>query len=193
MSCACTTCHIIVEDGFNNLEDATDDEDQEEEEEEEEDDSSQELKGTVKFSLGSFSKDLECLPKEPEEFVASECKIEVKAKALKDGLTQIQGILSIDGKSEEEMQALNNEITLYYYDQSQEVQEKDEDEEEEDNEEEVGSDQALAGQDEEERTEEAPANGKRKELDEKFNKKQLIEKSLSSAREQVVMSQKIIY
>ena len=26
MSCACTTCHIIVEDGFNNLEDATDDE-----------------------------------------------------------------------------------------------------------------------------------------------------------------------
>ena len=24
MSCACTTCHIIVEDGFNNLEDATD-------------------------------------------------------------------------------------------------------------------------------------------------------------------------
>ena len=26
MSCACTTCHIIVEKGFNNLEDASDDE-----------------------------------------------------------------------------------------------------------------------------------------------------------------------
>ena len=26
MSCACTTCHIIVEEGFNNLEDASDDE-----------------------------------------------------------------------------------------------------------------------------------------------------------------------
>ena len=26
MSCACTTCHIIIEDGFNNLEDASDEE-----------------------------------------------------------------------------------------------------------------------------------------------------------------------
>lgn len=133
---------------------------------EKEQDTPQLPRGRVKFVLGGFSKDLECLPKEEKEIVASECNLDVKVETNKDGLTQIQGILSIEGKSEEELTALNDEISLYYYDQSQEIKEKDESDEER-NEEEIGSDQAIAGANEE-RPQNTPASGKRKKLDEKF-------------------------